>query len=72
MRKPLNQTNYTDKQLMDLLPTLPFDQQIEQVIRKYVGGAMSHAMNGEHSAAESDAMIARALVGRLKRCGVIR
>jgi hypothetical protein len=71
MRKPLDLRRYTDKELVALLPTLPFEQQVEEVIRKYVGGIIEDAHNGEHNAAEASAIIARGLVGRLKRAGVL-
>lgn len=72
MRRPFNQEHYTDKELLALLPTWSFNQQVEEVIRKYVGGVISVAHDGHHHAAEADAMIARALVGRLKRAGVLK
>lgn len=57
--------HYTDKQLAELLPTLPLEQRIEEVIRKYVGGAMS-VYNGENSAEVADAQIAKYLLRKLK------
>lgn len=61
----------TDKELAVLLPKLPLDQQIEHVICKYVGGASSRWRDGETPANIGDAGIAKDLVGKMKRFGVL-
>ena len=61
----------TDKELIELLPRLPFDRQIEEVIAKYRGGICSRHLDGHTSAAVAEPRIARELVGKLKRLGVL-
>lgn len=58
--------HYTDKELAALLPTWPLERRIEEVIRKYVGGAMSTYYDGETNASEADAKIAAYLLRKLK------
>lgn len=56
----------TDKELLLLLPRLPLEQRIEVVIRKYIGGTVSSAHNGENTSAEADRLIARRLLHLLR------
>src|SRR4051812_19027068 len=56
----------TDKELAQILPTLPLEERIEAVLRKYVGGAVSGAYDGETPGPTADARIAHYLMGKLR------
>lgn len=61
----------TDKELAELLPRLPFERQMEEVIAKFVSGITSRHHDGHTSAALADPRIARDLIAKLKRFGVL-
>jgi hypothetical protein len=64
-------TTPTDKEIAASLPSLTFEQRVETILRKFVGGIVSRHHDGENTAFKADGLIARDLMEKLRKFGVL-